>query len=50
MVNDAWHECLQPDDAKQLVDDLRARGEAALTAVITSMKPDAERRTRSWSR
>ena len=31
MVNDSWHECLQPDDAKKLVDDLRARGEAALT-------------------
>jgi NADH-quinone oxidoreductase E subunit len=31
MVNDSWHECLQPEDAKQLVDDLRARGEAALT-------------------
>jgi len=31
MVNDAWHECLQPEDAAKLVDDLRARGEAALT-------------------
>jgi len=31
MVNDAWHECLRPDDAAKLVDDLRARGEAALT-------------------
>ena len=31
MVNDAWHECLMPEDAAKLVDDLRARGEAALT-------------------
>jgi NADH-quinone oxidoreductase E subunit len=31
MVNDAWHECLLPEDAAKLVDDLRARGEAALT-------------------
>jgi NADH-quinone oxidoreductase E subunit len=31
MVNDAWHECLKPEDAAKLVDDLRARGEAALS-------------------
>ena len=31
MVNDAWHECLTPEDAARLVDDLRARGEAALS-------------------
>jgi NADH-quinone oxidoreductase E subunit len=31
MVNDSWHECLAPEDAKKLVDDLRARGEAALS-------------------
>jgi len=31
MVNDSWHECLAPEDAKTLVADLRARGEAALT-------------------
>jgi NADH-quinone oxidoreductase E subunit len=31
MVNDAWHECLMPEDAAKLVDELRARGEAALT-------------------
>lgn len=31
MVNDAWHECLMPEDAARLVDDLRARGEAATT-------------------
>jgi len=31
MVNDAWHECQRPEDAGKLVDDLRSRGEAALS-------------------
>ena len=31
MVNDAWHECQSPEGASKLVDDLRERGEAALT-------------------
>jgi NADH-quinone oxidoreductase subunit E len=31
MVNDAWHECLKPEDAGRLLDDLRARGESALS-------------------
>src|SRR5205823_15032340 len=31
MVNDAWHECLEPERAAKLVDDLRARGEAAVS-------------------
>jgi NADH-quinone oxidoreductase subunit E len=31
MVNDSWHECLKPEDATKLLDDLRARGEAALS-------------------
>jgi len=31
MVNDAWHECLRPEDAAKLVEDLRARGEAAVS-------------------
>ena len=31
MVNDAWHECLAPDDASKLIDDLRAWGDAALS-------------------
>ena len=31
MVNDAWHECLKPEDASKLVEDLRTRGEAALS-------------------
>src|SRR5437773_10015364 len=31
MVNDAWHECLQPEEAAKLVDDLKTRGKAALS-------------------
>jgi NADH-quinone oxidoreductase subunit E len=31
MVNDAWQEDLKPGDVSRLVDDLRARGEAALS-------------------
>ena len=31
MVNDSWHECLSPENAGRLIDDLRARGEAALS-------------------
>src|SRR2546425_9443754 len=31
MVNDAWHECLRPEDAAKLVDDLKTRGEAAVS-------------------
>ena len=31
MVNDAWQECLKPEDAGRLLDDLRARGESALS-------------------
>jgi NADH-quinone oxidoreductase E subunit len=31
MVNDAWHEGLKPEDVPRLVDDIRARGERALS-------------------
>jgi NADH-quinone oxidoreductase subunit E len=31
MVNDAWHECQRPEDVRRLIDDLRTRGDAALT-------------------
>jgi NADH-quinone oxidoreductase subunit E len=34
MVNDSWHECLKPEDAGKLIDDLRARGEAALSGCV----------------
>jgi NADH-quinone oxidoreductase E subunit len=34
MVNDAWHECQKPEDAKKLIDDLRTRGEAALSGCV----------------
>jgi NADH-quinone oxidoreductase subunit E len=30
-VNDDWHECLRPEDARALVEALRAKGAAALT-------------------
>jgi len=39
MVNDSWHECLAPEQATQLVSELRARGEAALTG-CHHQKPD----------
>jgi NADH-quinone oxidoreductase subunit E len=31
MVNDSWHECLAPEAAAKLLDDLRANGESALS-------------------
>jgi NADH-quinone oxidoreductase subunit E len=31
LVNDSWHERLDPDGVPRLLDDLRARGEAALS-------------------
>jgi NADH-quinone oxidoreductase E subunit len=34
MVNDAWHECLRPEDVGKLLDDLRARGESALSGCL----------------
>jgi NADH-quinone oxidoreductase E subunit len=34
MVNDTWHECQKPEDAARLVDDLRTRGEAALSGCL----------------
>jgi len=41
MVNDAWHECLAPEDAAKLVEGLRARGEASLTGChhVVERKP-----------
>jgi len=38
MVNDAWHECLKPEDAGKLIDDLRARGEAALSGCLHAVE------------
>jgi NADH-quinone oxidoreductase E subunit len=34
MVNDGWHECLRPEDARALLDAVRARGEAALSGCV----------------
>jgi NADH-quinone oxidoreductase E subunit len=31
MVNDAWHECVKAEDVGRLLDDLRARGEVAVS-------------------
>ena len=31
MVNDSWHECLAPEDARALAETLRTKGEAALS-------------------
>jgi NADH-quinone oxidoreductase E subunit len=39
MVNDAWQEDLKPGDASRLVDDLRARGEAALSGCHHVVEP-----------
>ena len=42
MVNNHWHECVKPEDVARLLDDLRARGDAALTGchhVIERHKP-----------
>jgi NADH-quinone oxidoreductase subunit E len=42
MVNDAWHECLKAADVKPLLDNLRARGEAALSG-CHHVRPEAAR-------
>jgi NADH-quinone oxidoreductase E subunit len=39
MVNDTWHECLKPEDVPKLVDELRARGEAALSGCHHVVEP-----------
>jgi NADH-quinone oxidoreductase E subunit len=39
MVNDAWQEDLKPGDASRLIDDLRARGEAALSGCHHAVEP-----------
>ena len=43
-VNDHWHECQKPEEARQLVEGLRARGAASLTGCYlakTTAKPRA---------
>jgi NADH-quinone oxidoreductase E subunit len=34
MINDGWHECLKPEEAGRLLDEVRARGEAALSGCV----------------
>jgi NADH-quinone oxidoreductase E subunit len=34
MVNDAWHECLKPEDAVALLDAVKATGEAGLSGCV----------------
>jgi len=41
MVNDAWHECQRPEDAGKLIDDLRARGESALSGCCHAVEKKA---------
>ena len=43
MVNDAWHEGLKPEQVGKFLDDLRARGEAALSGChhVVEKKPGA---------
>jgi NADH-quinone oxidoreductase E subunit len=38
MVNDGWHECLKPEDARRLLDEVRARGEAALSGCVHAVE------------
>jgi NADH-quinone oxidoreductase subunit E len=47
MVNDAWQECVTPESAGALVDDLRARGEDALSGchhVVEARRQSADGR------
>jgi NADH-quinone oxidoreductase subunit E len=37
-VNDHWHECQKPEDARALVDGLRARGTATLTGCYLAVE------------
>lgn len=43
MVNDAWHEGLLPERAGQFIDDLRAKGFAALTGCHLNVEKRGER-------
>jgi len=38
MVNDSWHEHQSPDTVGRLLDDLKARGEAALTGCVHAVE------------
>jgi NADH-quinone oxidoreductase E subunit len=36
--NELWHECLKPEDAGRLVDEIKAKGDAALTGCHLKME------------
>lgn len=36
--NELWHECLKPEDAGKLVDEIKAKGDAALTGCHLKME------------
>ena len=38
MVNDAWHECQSPETVDRLLDDLKTRGEKALTGCFLDIE------------
>jgi NADH-quinone oxidoreductase E subunit len=42
--NEHWHECLKPEDATKLVDDLRARGADALSGCFLEVEKTRGRR------
>ena len=42
--NEHWHECLKPEDATKLVDDLRARGTDALSGCFLEVEKTRGRR------
>jgi NADH-quinone oxidoreductase E subunit len=42
MVNDAWHERLTPEAAAQLLDDLRARGDEAVSGCHLAVEGESE--------
>ena len=38
MVNDGWHECLQPEDAVKLLEMVKAKGEAGLSGCVHAIE------------
>ena len=38
MVNDGWHECLEPEDAVKLLETVKAKGEAGLSGCVHAVE------------